>query len=720
MPITYREMHLRDYFKVLRKRRRLLAGFFLVTFGLIALYTFTTRPQYEGTTKVMLQKVESNELTPATRGVARPANDPGFYETQLQLIKSRAVALRVVRMLHLEDKYEAAMGGGGGFAPITWFKKGVSAFAGLFSKDEEAGSEKANAREIRIAEDLSRRIQVRPIPETRLVTISYLSPNPEFSAQLANTAARAYIEETLEMKMDSTRRTMEWMTAKAETERTKLEKSEQALQDYMRANNIVTLENKVAGTPEELSGVSTELVRAESHRRQLEALNSQVRQVMGGRQSAETISIVASDPSLQALRTQIVTAEKSVMELSSKYGEKHPIMEKAVSDLRILNRKKEQEIQRIVQSIRNEYNLALATEGNLRGQLNRAKGEALRLNDRFIQYGALKREVDTNRQLYDALLLKIKEQSITEQTHPIDLWIVEEAKIPTIPARPIKSLNLLLGLAIGLLGGVALAFFAEYLDNTVKNPEEAETLLHAPVLGVISKGGGRVMEEVVLKEPLSPIAENYKGLRTSLLLSAADAPPRRLLVTSSISGEGKTTTSVNLATSMAQSDKKVVIIDADLRKPRLHRLFKLGNKEGLSTYLAGGPQGELLKGGPHPNLTVITSGPIPPNPSELLMSTRMQTLIESLSERFDIIICDSPPVLAVEDPRILSRLFDGTIMVVQAHKTPADIALRAVKTMKDTRKPLLGLVVNGLDLRKSDYHYYYYQSYQEQPGTAGT
>lgn len=711
MPFPSKEAGLKDYLKILRKRRALVGVFALFVLGVVALITLTTTPLYEGTTKVLLERVQPSNLT----GRLQDNNtDPGFFQTQLQLIKSRAVARRVIDLLSIDPNDEN----------LLWLEQdfldregSISFLSSALGLGNDAGQDRLT-REERIADSLSRQIQVRLMPDTRIVTISFKSPNPNFSSLVANTTARAYIEETLDMKMESTRRTLEWMTKKADEERQRLETAERALQEYSRANNIVTLENRVAGTPEEFSEISTQLVRAESSRKQLEALNTMVRQVVAGTQPPETISTIAADSALQALRAQIVQAEKNIMELSGKYGAKHPVMEKAASDLRILEQKREQEIQRIIGSIQNEYQLAQANENNLRSKLESIKGEAMRLNDKFVQYGVLKREVDTNRQIYDALMLKIKEQSITEENKPIDLWIVEEAQVPGRASSPLVGLNLLIGLGLGLAGGAVLALFAEYLDNTLKNPEEAESALGYPVLGIVSKATNKAMDCIVLKEPQSVLAENYKGLRTSLLLSCAEQAPRSILVTSSVSGEGKTTTAVNLALTLAQSDKRVALIDADMRKPRVHRIFRLGNQEGLSSVLAGVADGDVLKRGPMPNLTVMTAGPIPPNPSELLMSERMRQLVSSLLGRFDYVICDSPPVLAVDDPRILSRLFDGTVLVAQAHKTTYETTGRAIRSLKEVNTPVLGLVMNGLDLRKSGGGYqYYYQSYREEAAT---
>jgi capsular exopolysaccharide synthesis family protein len=320
--------------------------------------------------------------------------------------------------------------------------------------------------------------------------------------------------------------------------------------------------------------------------------------------------------------------------------------------------------------------------------------------------------------LYDALMLKIKEQNITQDTQPVNVWIVEKATVPGYAVKPNKKKIFLGGFLACLMLGVGLAFFIEYLDNTVKYPEETERKLGISVLGLISlwKEQKGAVENAVIDSPRSAFAETYKALRTAILLSKAEGAPGRILITSPGPGAGKTTTAVNLAMALAQSEKRVLLVDADLRKPRMHKIFKKSNQKGLSNYLAGGSGENLLQQGPLENLTLVTSGPVPPNPSELLSSQRMEQMLADLSRKFDVIVCDSPPLMSVADARILSRLFDGTILVVRARQTSFDLAGKAIKSLTDVNAALLGMVINALDLKKSDYYYnYYYSSYGEEP-----
>ena len=688
-----REIHLRDYLRVISKRRYTVYTFFSIVFVVVLIGTLSSSPIYKASTKVLIERVEAYNLT--MMNPYYTSYDPEFYETQYQLIKSTSVAQKVVKMLSLENIYD------------SYFKgKKISPSGGRTKADV-------------LADIISGGIIISPVKNSKIVNISFVSSNPEFATLVANSVATAYIEELLDMRMSSSRYSLEWMAKKAEEEKTKLEKSEMALQEYTKENNIVTLQDKATLTPERLSEVNTQLTRAETRRKEIESLYRAANKVSANLKDAETIPVIASDPTIQSLRSQIIKAEQNMEELSKKYGRKHPPMIKAEEDLKILQQKRDQEIKRVIGSIKNEYEIAKSNEAGLRGMLSSTKAEAINLNEKFIQYGVLTREVETNRQLYDALIKRMKEQSVTEEIRTVNVWVVEKAEKPTSPVKPRKSLNILLGLIVGLFGGIGLAFFIDYLDNTIKSPDEIEAKLHVPLLGIVplleSKEEG--IEEIILKEPQSLYAESYKTIRTAILLSSASKPPQNIHITSMGPDEGKTVTSVNLATTIARSGYSVLLVDSDLRRPRIHSIFRLNNLSGLSTYLAGATFDiETVFKRPLTNLSIIPAGPIPPNPSELLGSQRMHELMRVLNEQFDVIIWDSPPLMTVTDSLILSKILDGTILVIKAGKTTYEMVDRGLKVLKGRRESdmeshILGVVLNGFDIRKSDQYYYQYYNY---------
>ncbi|HWR89413.1 MAG TPA: polysaccharide biosynthesis tyrosine autokinase [Dissulfurispiraceae bacterium] len=714
-----KDIHLREYLRIITKRKQTVCTFFAVVFVMTLIVTFSATPLYLATTKVLIEKAEPNNI--GMMNMYYMPYDPDFYETQYQLIKSTSVARKVVKMLSLDRNNDAYLKGekkglvGG---TIGWFRDAYAvvrnvtgrakpeggAVAGMESEKEL--EEKADA----VARTISASIIVTPVKNSKLVHIGYMSPNPEFAALIANSVAKAYIEDLLDMKMISSRNAMKWLTEKAEEEKTKLQRSEKALQEYMRTKDIVTLENRITMVPEKLSEVATKIAAAETKRKELESHYEKVREVTQNPEKAETIPAISSDPTVQALRVQILKAEQNMSELSKKFGSKHPTMVTAQADLKVLKEKREQEIRRVVESIRNEYELAKSNETNFRRMAAQTKQETLNLNEKFVQYEALKREAETSRQLFDAIIKKIKEQDITQDIRTVNVWVVEKAETPAAPTKPEKGRNILIGLLIGLFGGIGIAFLVDHLDNTVKSVEEVEEKFGVPVLGVVTllKSPGTGIEEISMKEPRSAFAESYKILRTAVLLSSGGAPPKNVLITSVMPGEGKTATSVNLAMTIAQAEHSVLLIDADLRKPRIHRIFGLNNDKGLSTYLAGASDIDIVVSEIAPNLSVIPSGPIPPNPSELLGSANMRTLIETLKGRFDFIIWDTTPLMTVTDSLILSANLDGTILVTKAGYTTYEGVSRALKSLQGTESRLLGIVINGLDVKKNDYYSRYY------------
>ncbi|UCG77251.1 MAG: polysaccharide biosynthesis tyrosine autokinase [Nitrospirota bacterium] len=692
-----KDNHLRDYLRVLMRRRYVVITFFILVLAAAIIMTFTAKPLYMANVKLIIEKNESSHL-----GNSRPyyfPYDPEFYETQYQIIKSVSVGRKVVRMLSLDSTYDDYMKG----KPSG-------------PNDAVSGDVQNNEGQERVemlARSVSNSIVVNPIKDSRMVVISYYSPSPELAAMISNSVAQAYMDEILDMRMSISRHAVDWLTRKAEEEREKLEDSERALQEYKRKYDIVTLENRIAMVPEKLSEVANKIAVSETKRKEIEVLYEKVRNKRDDPRSIENIPAIANDAIVKQLREKVLSAEQNITELSKKYGPKHPAMIKAKEELEGLIRNKDREVVRAIESIRSEYELAREGEDNLRALAAKTKEDTLDLNEKFIQYSVLKREVETNKQLFDSILKKIKELDIAEDVKTVNVWVVEKATVPDAPAKPRKARNIFLSIMLGLLGGVGLAFFVEYLDNTVKSTEDIEERIDAPALGMVTlyKGEDKAIEKVILEDPHSVFAEGYRGIRTSMLLSRADKPPRNVLITSVSPQEGKTVTSVNLATTMAQSELSVLLIDGDLRRPRIHEIFGFDNDKGLSTYLAGAEGSGDIRKGHVENLSIITSGPIPPNPNELLNSSRLGMFIDDISSRFDMILWDSAPILTVTDSLILSKVLDGTVLVTRAGKTTHEELVRGLKSMDDIGSRLLGIIVNGFDIDKNEYGSRYYKNY---------
>ena len=710
------EIHLRDYYHVIKKRRQVVGLFAAITFILVFLGTFAVTPLYEANTQVLIEKNKENDLTAAT-GMLN--YDPEFLQTQFEIIKSNNVVYRVIDRLNLDTKYrQYFLGDKGGF--LSAAMADVKGFFFSTHKSEVLslqGKEKTDAD--RIAKIIQERIQTTPLRNTKIVSVAYRDPNPIMSSMVVNAMVDSYMAELLEIKMHASNYALQWMTAKAEEERKKLQKSEMTLQKYRQENNIVTVENKQVVVPGKLAEFSVQLSKAQALRKESEDLYNQLHVQENNPEAIESHPLLASNLALQRIRDQILLADQKIAELTAKYGAKHPVMIKAISDKEILNQEKGREIKRIIQTIKNQYTLARSQEQNIANLLEGSKQEMLAVNEKMIQYDIMQRESETNRALYDALIKNIKQQGATEQSQMVNVWVVKKAQTPESPATPKKIRNILLGLVLGLFGGIGCAFFIEYLDNTVKSSEEVERRFKVPVLGVVGllEEKGTSIETIIIDDPRSPTAECYKSIRSSLLLSSPDHPPKTLLITSVEPQEGKTTTSLNIARTLAQTGSKVILLDCDMRKPRLHSLLRISNRVGLSTYLSGNTDKEIAAKLEEGHVTVIPAGPIPPNPSELLGSERMANLLKGLALKFDYIIMDTPPILSVTDSLVLSHLVAGVVMVTRAGKTNYELLGRGFKMLQSIHAPLLGVVINGMSEKVSGDYYYggYYQHYYAAP-----
>nr|NJM03122.1 polysaccharide biosynthesis tyrosine autokinase [Desulfobacula sp.] len=723
-----KEIHLRDYLRIINKRKGSILTFFILTFLIVMIATFTATPLYMAGTKVMIERNTAGSLT--TSSTYSPY-DPEFIETQNQLIMSTAVIEKAVSNLNpdkIYDMFFKDMDGTGSYIQVLagWMKdrylsaKEILGVETLFSGSDDAVKKSIpedipRTKTQMLADMIKGGISVTPVENSRILQIGYLSDNPAVAMKVADAVAQAFIDVLVDMQMEVSGYSINWMSQKSEIQRKKLEESEQELQEYKKQQDIVTIEDKVTVLPERLADLSKNMTVSETKRKELLAVYNQVKNVR--KEQLETIPAVVANVSLEAINQKIIAADQKISELSKKYGPKHPKMITAKNELEGLKGKKYSELEKVVETIKNEYLLAEENERNLKGLVDQTKFEAERFGDKSIQLGMLQRKVDTNRFLYDALVKKMKERDLTERNQAVNVWIIEKAEFPKIPAKPNKKRNLLLGIVLGLFGGIGLAFFFEYLDNTVKTPEDVEEKYNVPVIGTIDmiKDKKQTVIQTVMGDASSLIAESFKGMRTAVLLSSADNPPKTLLVSSFTPGEGKSSISASLALSLAHAGKKVLLIDADMRRPVQQKNFNLENTSGLSSFLAGVSDKDKINfESPVENLYIIPSGPIPPNPSELLSSKKLKEFLSGISSDYDMIIIDTPPLASVTDPVILSKLVDGVILVTWAGKTTYEMLGKGLKQLREVDAPLIGVVLNRFNAKKSGYYYnygdYYYSS----------
>lgn len=718
------EIHLRDYLQIIYKRRYVILTVLGIVFFTIALKTYSTTPIYTAAAQVLIER------NYGSKGLESSYYhyEPEFLETQAEIIKSTNVARKVVDSLQLatryrqyffQDKVEVSFLQ----AAKNSVRKMLDPIFVLLRPGKGEAADDAGTGAIVVAPKSDEEIiamiiqgglDVTPVKNTKIVSISYSDANPAMAQMVADAVVQAYMSEMLEIKLSSSSYSVKWMTDKAREEREKLEHAEAELARFMRDNDLVTVEDKMTVLPQKLSGFGSQISSAESEKKELQDQLSQIRAAGNDLEQLERIPALATNEVLKNIRERIYKANQTIQELSKKYGHKHPKMIKARDELRILNDEKRFEIERLISSISNSYELASSKEKSLKDLLNDTKSQMLNMNEKFMQYQILKREVDSNRVMYETLQSGIKQESVTEQSQSVNIWVTKKAEHPYIPSYPNKRRSLALGLVLGLFSGIGLAFFIEYLDNTVKGTRDLEDKFGVTVLGTIEelRSGGEKIESIVTAKPLSPVAESYRLIRSGLLLSSAEHPPRTLLITSMNEKEGKTTTTANIGRILAQSGAKVLIVDCDLRRPRLHEVFGVTSKTGLSSILSGTASDDPVLQIPGEDVSILTSGPIPPAPAELLYSKAMMSLLERMSERFDFILLDSPPIQSVTDSLGLSQYVDGTVVVVRAGKTTIDSLESGMKKLRDVNTRFLGFVLNGMkDKDVGRYNYYGYSSY---------
>lgn len=684
---------------ILRRRWTVIA-FFVAVVTTVIIGTFLAKPQYKATTTIRIDKENPNILA-FKDVVTLERTEEDYYQTQYKILKSRNLAKRVIRSLKLDANPE--------FVPAI--QKENKANTDTLSKSNELLED--DGIDQKLVDAFINKVDVSPLQRSRLVNVSFTSYSPELSAKVANSIAESFIQLNLESKLETTHQAREWLQKQLDDMKAEVEQAEEKLNEYAAKNEIIFLTEKEKGNDSEniitkrLDELSTALTTATSDRISKEAIYNEIRS--GNHESS---SIVMNNPLILSLKKDYAELESEYNKQLKVYKPEYPKMVRLKEHIDQIKNKIDAEAKRIVLSIKKDYEAALKRESYLKSAFERQKKEALDLNQRSIQYQILKREADTNKELYNGLLQRLKETGVSASLTASNIQILDRAEVPESPSKPKKTLNILLSIIVGLAGGIGLAFFKEYLDNTIKTPEDIEKRVYLPSLGLVPYYNDNKetlpVECITHTDGKSPIAEAYSSLRTFLLLSTGGRPPRIIMVTSPARGEGKTTTVINTAISLTKPDAKVVIIDGDMRKPRLHKIFNLDNTTGLSSYLSSNEDlGDVLvKTSNIPNLDIITSGPTPPNPAELLSSYRFQELIKGLF-LYNFIVIDTPPILGISDALIISAQTDGVVMVIKSGETPKESAKEARRILSNINAKILGVVLNSVDQSAMRYSYYY-------------
>ena len=698
-----REPHLLDYVIILRKHQWLALTFLLTVVTVVTIASFKMRPVYEASARV---EVDRDTQTVVPFGDANQyeayEDSESYIETQSKILQSETLALMTIKSLDLARYPE--FGGGVG-----------------------AGGKAAHVSRPAILGAFLGRLGIKRVPNSRLIEVRFEAESPQLAAQVVNAHVQNFIEQNFRSKYDATMQASNWLSAELEELRIKVEESEDARIAYERENQIWQIDEKQDISTQKLADLSKAVTEGQTDLAQKEAL---FRMALSG--NVDALPEARSNGVLNDLLKRKSDLAEQYIEALDQYGPNFPKVVRIAAQQKENDDNLTKARQTTIDSVEAEFNTAKSHVELLQENLDKQKSESNDLAEKLVQYHILQHDADSNKALYDGLQQKLKEATITVGLHSDNIRVVDPALVPSSPARPQKARNILLAFLVGLVGGIGLALFREYLDNTVKSPDDIEALTGLPSLAVVpslpglTAGGGRLsrsksaaaapgqgprVELLSFVQPKSQISEAFRALRTSLLLSQADHPPQVILVTSALPREGKTTAAVNLAVTLAQLGDRTLLIDSDMRKPGVRRALNLttGKESGLSSYLAGvSTLDEVCV--PHPtieNLVALTTGPVPPSPADLLSSHRMREAITELRHKFKFVVIDSPPVMAATDAVLISALTDGVLLVVRSGETPKEAFTRTRDLLAAVKCRLLGVVLNAVDSSAPDYYYSY-------------
>ncbi len=720
--LSPREPHLYDYLLILRKHQWLILSFLLAVVTIVTIATFRMQAVYVATARIEIDR-ENGSILPfqGMESYDYMMDIENYIETQSKILTSETLALQTIRSSGLGARPEYASPSGPSEALAT-------------------GSLENQKRPPELGAFLGS-LGVKRVPNSRLMDVSFESTDPQFAARIVNEHIKNFQDQNIKSRFDETTRATTWLHDELDELKIRVQESEDKRIAYERKNQIWTLDDKQNITTQRLSDINKSLTDAEEERMKKESLYQ-----FAKAGDIADVPQLRENPIFQGLIQKRQAASEEYIDAVNQYGPNFPKVQRLQAQLKDLDQLIKKEQINTLNRIENDYREARQRETLLTQALDQQKAAANEMAERMVEYNILKREAEANKALYDGLMTKLKEVGISAALQSSNIRVVDPAMIPAYPSRPAKARNIALAFLVGLVGGIGLALMREYLDNTVKTPDDIETLARLPSLAVVpqfgaSNGNGssrkrllhgistnghdKRIELVAQHLPKSQMSEAFRALRTSLLLSQPGRPPQVILVTSALPREGKTTAAANLAVTLAQLGDKTVLVDADLRKPGVGRLLNLGSSKyaGFSSYLAGVSSLDLVTV-PHPdipNLAAIPTGPLPPNPADLLSSNKLAEAIAELRTKFKFVVIDSPPVMAATDAVILSVQTDGVLLVVRSGETPKEAFTRTRDLLVSVKCHILGVVLNAVDSSAPDYYYsyrYYPYSYGYGPQEA--
>lgn len=716
--------HPSDYLRVLYKRRWVAIPGFLLVFLAGAIGSIRTVPVYEARTQVMIEKDARRSTSLNTVMEERETwYQDDFYPTQYRVLQSRTMAMRTASALEAARPERVPTESGLSFSVSGVLNSAVGTVTRWFAPApvpaviDASPTAAASSRLSALADRVQGGIMVVPVRNSRLVDIRFRSPDPEFAATVVNLHAAQYIEQSLEFRVEATTQTNAWLTTQLEEQRLLVEESERRLQDYKEQNNATSVDDKQNIVVQKLNALNDQVVQARIERMNREVQVNAIAERQARGESLESFPAVLASPVVQKLRADIVAKESERARLGTQYGPAYPAMRDLASQIDTANRDLSVEIEKVISGIRSEFQTARARELALQQSLDGQQRESLGLDRKMLDYAALEREAQSNRQLYQNLLTRAKETGAAGEYRGTSIQVLDRAEVPGAPVLPRTQRDLLLAMLGGVLLAFGLAFGVEYFDSRIKLPEEIKTHLGLPFLGMIPtfSGGDRDGEAPLLQaDAPAAFSEAIRAVRTAVLFSSAEEGSRSVVVTSTGPHEGKTVVSSSLAITLAQAGLRTIVVDADMRRPRMHEALGRSQEPGLSNVLVGEASlDDATRPTSVPNLTLLAAGHIPPNPVELLCSPRYAELIAELKRRYDWVVIDAPPVMPVTDAAVVANASSGVIFVVGAEMTPRQTAATAVEQLRSANARFIGAVLNRVNIQRHSYYYspYYRKEY---------
>ncbi len=722
------EINIRDYLDILVRRKWVIAGILLLVFVSTFIYSMTATPLYMATATLEITP-EDNKITKFEEVMASELKSREYYETQISLLKSTTLMENVIEKLNLmenpviqEELFGDPNAKKGLLATI---KKEIKILIKGVIKGED--SELKNSlitddyrKNNALLKYMQGNMEAQTSRDSMLVTISFSSSSRALSQQVINSVAEEFLAWKMEKKMEASQLAQDFLMKQIESTKIKLEKAEENLNYFAKSAGIVSLETSMNSVYRQLEELNTALAVAEADLVLKQSVFEQAK-----KEGLSNLPQVLDSKVIDLLKEKQAELQSQYDDLAVTFKDGYPMVRQLNSRIDALDKKIAIEENSIFKSIETQYRGGVETVERLRERVMSQEARTIDLNERTTQYKILDREVNTNKQIYDSLLQRSKEIESMVGVSPSNIGIVDRASLPILPYKPNVKRNLLLAIVIGCFLGVGLAFLLENLDDTITNPDQISDRFHIPILGVIPLADGKndyPVEKTFVSDPRASVSEALRTTRISLQLSGGDSHSKSFVITSSSQGEGKTTIATNLTAAYASAGQRTLLIDCDLRRPRVHKIFQNGNNghdnsRGLSSFLAGVADKPVILQTGIDNLHYMPAGPIPPNPVELLASRRFSEMIKSLQKQFDQIVLDAPPHNGLADVLVIVRQVGGVVLVSSIGETTRD-SLRIFKnSMKNVQGKILGSIVNKVDLSHrygyGTYYKYYYAYHYE-------